>query len=1202
MTSNRLRWENEIRACEGRSTAMPGPESSVTQSSQYMMSGAIMDLEVEGSINPLYNPFYTPHPINTAALDACVRDVNDPSASEMSITKNKDERTDDDSHMSDPEELRGDQSIRQVRQSFVDFYPFRSVEEHDSRSMDRLATLGGPSSRDIAVSEDPNAVAPSPVGIYSSNFSPPDPMETPVPHSLSVGAKKYGYKFLIGTDSVHPDLLEETERELPACEFEDDPAEKMHAEISLANNEDTEPELNRNIFADVPIPPEILSTPTGTPTSIEFINLGEVVSTPNPISLNRSQELEVSPLSETTAMEIHEEEIPLSIQPIQTGSKQNSHLSAASPTEVQAEEDDFLADSLHFEAEEQRPSPSKTPIPDAGQQRSSFWSALSNMILPLTPWRTRKEQRGTQQTPSLAHEEESPSPSPRSPTQIFEPEDSPLSSDQPAISLPISSAEILEQQSSRPTTPNQIHTQHSHPLLANSLKGIPNQRKSLLSSASSNKYSPITSLPNHGQDSSQALPATPKQRAKKSVMFFESPRTGKPITKTKKYILGESINYPVSSSPAPSTASTTRSNNLEFDSPTTYEETEPFSLCLTDQKPSTPTRPHYSVTEATLEEKENFEFVNLTSQNPEPAGSWRPTVDHDEDAMLEVSESMTGSLEADNLLLGDQSSQTTTDSSLITGDKPAVEVEHPAGSRLIAAGISTDTTMTEGSSVVGPDKPVIGSGFLQMQADSSSMEAHEPPVEEERPAGGLLIRAEKSTAEDVEVAMTGGSSLIRADKPVIGNGSKKDTAGSSIGEADKPAMEEAVIAEVEAVAKVRGTALSTPLKDTPKLAKPDLSCRRSSPNRHSTQPLRKSLRLQNRNERISPTRALKLAEKLTVLDLSGGYGTTTKTSKQRKSDRKAEQARAKQAAIAAKEKAEEKARKEAKEAEEKARVAKAEAEEKARKEHEEEEEYLRKTTRRIPKEKVIQPLSAEWEVRVKRAMDTPDMRTVLVTLPSGTKLTRKDFGTLKVVEGRDPSHGWLNDEIILASLQQVVDYGLRVSGHRAGQTPKYHAFNTFFYKNLRDKGAQSIKRWATKAKIGGRALEEVERVFIPVHQGAHWTLLVVSPTARTIEYFDSMGGVADSYIRNVKLWLAAEMGSRFHEEEWAVPTGTHGVGPRQTNGSDCGVFTCTTARMVALGVDPMAYGGEDMRVQRGRMVAELLNGGLFGDFDPKVEF
>jgi hypothetical protein len=27
-----------------------------------------------------------------------------------------------------------------------------------------------------------------------------------------------------------------------------------------------------------------------------------------------------------------------------------------------------------------------------------------------------------------------------------------------------------------------------------------------------------------------------------------------------------------------------------------------------------------------------------------------------------------------------------------------------------------------------------------------------------------------------------------------------------------------------------------------------------------------------------------------------------------------------------------------------------------------------------------------------------------------------------------------------------------------------------------------------------------------------------------------------------------------------------------------------------------------MRVQRGRMVAELLNGGLFGDFDPKVEF
>lgn len=290
------------------------------------------------------------------------------------------------------------------------------------------------------------------------------------------------------------------------------------------------------------------------------------------------------------------------------------------------------------------------------------------------------------------------------------------------------------------------------------------------------------------------------------------------------------------------------------------------------------------------------------------------------------------------------------------------------------------------------------------------------------------------------------------------------------------------------------------------------------------------------------------------------------------------------------------------EAAERARLAKEEVEEKAREEAAAEEERRKNSVRRVPKERVIQPLNATWEAKVQQALNTPNMRDVLVNLSSGATLTRKDLGTLKVVRGRDPAHGWLNDEIIAACLQHVVDYGLRISNHKAGDTPKYHAFNTFFYKNLRDKGAQSVKRWAGKAKIGKDDLLKAERVFIPVHQGAHWTLLVVSPFARTIEYFDSMGGQAAPYILNAKKWLAEELGKTWKEEEWTVLTGDYGAGPMQENGSDCGVFTCTTARMVVLGVDPMSYGGNDMAVQRSRMVAELLNGGLVGDFEPRVVF
>lgn len=290
---------------------------------------------------------------------------------------------------------------------------------------------------------------------------------------------------------------------------------------------------------------------------------------------------------------------------------------------------------------------------------------------------------------------------------------------------------------------------------------------------------------------------------------------------------------------------------------------------------------------------------------------------------------------------------------------------------------------------------------------------------------------------------------------------------------------------------------------------------------------------------------------------------------------------------------------EAAEATERARVA---AEEAAQKEAEEEDQRLKRDCRRTREGKLIQPLDAKWEQIVQDAMATPSMQDVLVTASNGAKLTRRDLGTLKVVQGRDPPRGWLNDEIISACLQQVVDYGLQASNHKVSETPKYHAFNTFFYTNIREKGAESVRRWATRAKIGKENLLKVERLFIPVHSGAHWSLLVVSPIARTIEYFDSLGGLAHPYILHAKAWLSAELGKLYKEDEWTVPTGSLGAGPQQSNSSDCGVFACTNARMVVLGVNPMAYAGSDMELQRTRMVAELLNGGLKGDLEPRVVF
>lgn len=128
------------------------------------------------------------------------------------------------------------------------------------------------------------------------------------------------------------------------------------------------------------------------------------------------------------------------------------------------------------------------------------------------------------------------------------------------------------------------------------------------------------------------------------------------------------------------------------------------------------------------------------------------------------------------------------------------------------------------------------------------------------------------------------------------------------------------------------------------------------------------------------------------------------------------------------------------------------AEETALKETRAEDTRLKGVCRRIRMGELIQPLDAKWEQCVYNAMAMPGMLELLATTSNGCKLTRRDLGTLKAVKGRDPPLGWLNDKVISACLQHVVDYGLRKSNHKIGETPKYHAFNTFFYTNLREKG------------------------------------------------------------------------------------------------------------------------------------------------------
>ena len=290
-----------------------------------------------------------------------------------------------------------------------------------------------------------------------------------------------------------------------------------------------------------------------------------------------------------------------------------------------------------------------------------------------------------------------------------------------------------------------------------------------------------------------------------------------------------------------------------------------------------------------------------------------------------------------------------------------------------------------------------------------------------------------------------------------------------------------------------------------------------------------------------------------------------------------------------------------------AEEARQKAESDARKKIEEDEECKKTGRRRLPTESVLEPLTAEWEAKLLDILGKRPNEVVAMT-SAGNELDRRDIGKVLPQPGTtdDPS-GWLNDNVINGYLDSVVDYGLKARGHRRGETPKLHAFNSAFYKNITERGVESVKRWSRRPKISGKDLLKVEHVFIPVNVGgAHWTLLVVSPAWKRIEYFDSLHGSSGAAVRNAKAWIKMELGDAWNEHEWEVVEDPglrgRGKGPRQSNGSDCGVFTITTAKMISLGVDPMAITAGDMPLQRKRVVVELVNGGFSGAFEPHVVF
>ena len=226
----------------------------------------------------------------------------------------------------------------------------------------------------------------------------------------------------------------------------------------------------------------------------------------------------------------------------------------------------------------------------------------------------------------------------------------------------------------------------------------------------------------------------------------------------------------------------------------------------------------------------------------------------------------------------------------------------------------------------------------------------------------------------------------------------------------------------------------------------------------------------------------------------------------------------------------------------------------------------------------IKPLSEAWEAKVDDALKHGHGR-----------LQARDFQKIVPPMGRAGIDAWLNDESINEYLSLVTKHANKDIKPRS--TPRMHAFSTFFYTSLKTGGYKKVARWAKRANLAGTALLDVEKIFIPINPNqSHWTLAVIQPRLQLITHYNSLGSGNKAYLDVICEWLKGELGSSFNKDDWELDYAAES--PQQMNGSDCGVFTVTTAKQIMLGISPMTYGASDIPTQRRRMVAELVNGEL----------
>ncbi|KAI0966025.1 hypothetical protein F4678DRAFT_466991 [Xylaria arbuscula] len=244
---------------------------------------------------------------------------------------------------------------------------------------------------------------------------------------------------------------------------------------------------------------------------------------------------------------------------------------------------------------------------------------------------------------------------------------------------------------------------------------------------------------------------------------------------------------------------------------------------------------------------------------------------------------------------------------------------------------------------------------------------------------------------------------------------------------------------------------------------------------------------------------------------------------------------------------------------------------------------------RRPKSALIVEPSPEW---VNRATNAPANGTFnpRAVHPDAVELKPRDFGKLV------PQTAWLNDDCVHSTLCCLAAYINNKAGVKSKvDPPKCVAISSLYWNAFCGDYKKLYPRpFARKWNMTPQNFFGIDTILIPVNSNAHWTLIIIRPSRKTVSYMDSFHTRSETQVRHTYNWLGHFLGDRFVPDEWDT---VEFSAPRQTNAWDCGMFVITNAMCLALGISPLCYNEDKMPLQRLRIASMLLNGGFTGDFD-----